>query len=136
MSEAINSPRRQPKPAMGRAFIHRWLPAVLLSFAFSDCGAATLPSADAAGSRDHEQLRRYEGAVILSYAQSTFEEFSLPLSALAEVPGESDANWSGLRISPPKGSGSDSSTSGDMEKPTSEDSDCRCEASLVTVTLA
>jgi len=91
MSEAINSPRRPPKAAMGRAFIHRWLPAVLLSFAFSDCGAATLPSADAAGSRDHEQLRRYEGAVILSYAQSTFEEFSLPLSALAEVPGESDA---------------------------------------------
>src|ERR1017187_3058718 len=51
-------------------------------------------------------------------------------------PGESAANSSGLRISPPKGSGSESSTWGNMENPTSEDSDSRCEASLVTVTVA
>ena len=50
-------------------------------------------------------------------------------------PGESAANWSGLRISPPNGSGSDSSTSGVIVKPASEDSDSRCEASLVTVTV-
>jgi len=50
-------------------------------------------------------------------------------------PGESAANSRGLRISPPKGRGSDSSTAGAMEKPRSEDSDSRCEASLVTVTV-
>jgi outer membrane protein OmpA-like peptidoglycan-associated protein len=91
MSEAPISTQRSPMSALPRVFIRRGLPAVLLAFASSVCGAATLASADAAGSRDHEQLRRYEGSVILSYAQSAFDEFALPLSALVEVPGESDA---------------------------------------------
>jgi outer membrane protein OmpA-like peptidoglycan-associated protein len=73
------------------ASLCRWLPAALLAFVFHVCGAASLPTADAAGSRDHEHLRRYEGAVILSYSQVAFDEFALPLSALVEVPGESDA---------------------------------------------
>src|ERR1700677_1683533 len=51
-------------------------------------------------------------------------------------PGESAANSSGLRISPPKGRGSDSSTWGDIVKPTSEDSDSRWDASLFTLTVA
>lgn len=55
------------------------------------CLAATLPSSDAAGSRDHEHLRRFEGSVVLSYSQSSFEEFALPLAPLVLVPGESDA---------------------------------------------
>src|ERR1035441_6310271 len=58
------------------------------------------------------------------------------LVMLPANPGESAANSSGLRISPPNGSGSDSNTGGDIVKPTSEDSDSRCEASLVTVTVA
>jgi outer membrane protein OmpA-like peptidoglycan-associated protein len=69
----------------------RWLPALLLFFACGACAAAALPATDAAGSRDHEHLRRFEGSVILSYSQSAFEEFALPLSPLVEVPGESDA---------------------------------------------
>ena len=88
MSEAFVSRRAH---AMRRTRFLRGLPAVLLAFVSSVCEPATLPSADAAGSRDHEHLRRYEGSVILSYSQSAFEEFSLPLSALVEVPGESDA---------------------------------------------
>jgi OmpA-OmpF porin, OOP family len=91
MSRAPVAISRLPASAPRRASFHRWLPAVLLSFCCGVCGAATLPTADAAGSRDHEHLRRYEGSVILSYAQSAFEEFALPLSALVEVPGESDA---------------------------------------------
>jgi outer membrane protein OmpA-like peptidoglycan-associated protein len=67
------------------------LPALLLLAAWGTCGAATLPSADATGSRDHEQLRRYDGSVILSYSQSAFEEFALPLAPLVEAVGESDA---------------------------------------------
>jgi outer membrane protein OmpA-like peptidoglycan-associated protein len=91
MFEAEIFTRRPSAPALRRAFIHRWLPAVLLAFASGVCGSATLPTADAAGSSDHPHLRRYEGSVILSYAQSAFDEFALPLSALVEVPGESDA---------------------------------------------
>jgi outer membrane protein OmpA-like peptidoglycan-associated protein len=68
-----------------------WLPVVLLWFASGLCAATALPVADAAGSRDHEHLRRFEGSLILSYSQSAFDEFALPLSPLAEVPGESDA---------------------------------------------
>ena len=63
----------------------------LLWLAAWPCLAAVLPSSDAAGSRDHEHLRRFEGSVVLSYAQSAFEEFALPLAQLVHVPGESDA---------------------------------------------
>ena len=88
MSKAFVSMRPR---AMRRMRFPRWLPAALLALASSVCEPSTLPSADAAGSRDHEHLRRYEGSVILSYSQSAFDEFALPLSALVEVPGESDA---------------------------------------------
>jgi len=91
MSHASIYTQRPPMSAQRRAFVHRWLPAALLAFVFHVCGAASLPTADAAGSRDHQNLRRYEGSVILAYAQSAFEEFALPLSALVEVPGEIDA---------------------------------------------
>jgi outer membrane protein OmpA-like peptidoglycan-associated protein len=73
---------RRPRP---------WCAATLWFAASACCQAAALPAADAAGSRDHEHLRRYEGSVILSYSQSEFEEFALPLAALVHVPGESDA---------------------------------------------
>ena len=91
MSEALFFTLRPRVATLRRALFDRWLPAALLASASSVCSAAALPAADAAGSRDHEHLRRYEGSVILSYAQSAFEEFALPLSALVEVPGESDA---------------------------------------------
>lgn len=69
----------------------RWMAVVLLSLASGLCAAVALPVADAAGSRDHEHLRRFEGSLILSYSQLAFDEFALPLSSLVEVPGESDA---------------------------------------------
>src|ERR1044072_5871637 len=54
---------------------------LLLAAAAKVCAmAATLPSADAIGSRDHAELKRYEGAVILSYSQQGFAEFALPLA--------------------------------------------------------
>jgi OmpA-OmpF porin, OOP family len=90
MSDASVSTPRSAESAR-RAWPIRWLPAVLLACVPGVCSAAVLPTADAAGSRDHEHLRRYEGSVILSYSQSAFDEFALPLSALVEVPGESDA---------------------------------------------
>ena len=91
MSHAPIRSRRLPAPARRRAFVGRWLTAVLTAFVSGFCSAATLPTADAAGSRDHPGLRRYEGSVIVTYAQSAFDELALPLSALVEVPGESDA---------------------------------------------
>ena len=69
----------------------------LLWLAAWPCLAAVLPSSDAAGSRDHEHLRRFEGSVVLSYAQSAFEEFALPLAQLVHVPGESDAKNNAIR---------------------------------------
>jgi OOP family OmpA-OmpF porin len=84
--------RPPPPPAARAARGARPCWTVLLWLAgCASCGAATLPSADAAGSRDHERLRRYEGSVILSYSRSAFEAFSLPLATLVQVPGESDA---------------------------------------------
>lgn len=84
-------PARSPSAVRAFARARPWWAATLWLAASACCQAASLPAADAAGSRDHEHLRRYEGAVILSYAQSAFDEFSLPLSALVHVPGESDA---------------------------------------------
>lgn len=85
-------PSPQPLAAIRTARTAQPFRAVLLWLAgCASCAAATLPAADAAGSRDHEHLRRYEGSVILSYSQSAFEEFALPLAALVHVPGEGDA---------------------------------------------
>jgi len=65
---------------------------LLLAAAVQVCAvAATLPKADTIGSRDHAQLKRYEGAVILSYSQQGFAEFALPLASLQAVPGRRDA---------------------------------------------
>jgi len=86
----VSTPHAHAAPPRVASF-YRWLPAALLACVFHVCGAASLPTADAAGSRDHEHLRRYEGSVILSYAQVAFDEFALPLAALVAVPGETDA---------------------------------------------
>lgn len=83
-------PSRPDPSARRRRTFSRRFAALLFSVACGACNAA-LPSADAAGSRDHEHLRRYEGAVILSYAHSAYDAFALPLAALQAVPGESDA---------------------------------------------
>ena len=49
------------------------------SEAFAD---ATLPSADAEGSKDSSLLKRYEGSFILSYEKFAFTDFTVPLSPL------------------------------------------------------
>jgi outer membrane protein OmpA-like peptidoglycan-associated protein len=88
------APACTPEPGSSfprRAWTCCWLTVVLPWFASGLCAATALPVADAAGSRDHEHLRRFEGSLILSYSQSVFDEFALPLSPLVEVPGESDA---------------------------------------------
>ncbi|MBN8480181.1 MAG: DUF4892 domain-containing protein [Xanthomonadales bacterium] len=74
------------------ARIAQWMWPVLLCLAAClPALAAVLPSADAAGSRDHEHLRRFDGSVVLSYSQAAYEAFALPLSPLVHVPGETDA---------------------------------------------
>lgn len=69
----------------------RWLAVLLGLVACACCQAAALPASDAPGSRDHEYLRRYDGSVILSHSQSSFDAFALPLAPLVEAVGESDA---------------------------------------------
>jgi len=47
-----------------------------------------MPTADKAGSADPDGLKRYEGAVILSYTHKSFDEQVFPLSPLEEVKPE------------------------------------------------
>ena len=51
---------------------------------------AAPPTADLKGSKDSPLLKRYEGAYIVSFEQKRFAEFTLPLSALEEVPDKRD----------------------------------------------
>jgi outer membrane protein OmpA-like peptidoglycan-associated protein len=47
-----------------------------------------LPSSDVTGSADSPLIKRYEGAIILSYEKKRFAEMSFPLSKLEMVPGK------------------------------------------------
>ena len=49
-------------------------------------GDATIPTADRKGSKDSPLLKRYDGSLIVAYEHKAFAEFTLPLSALTEVP--------------------------------------------------
>lgn len=52
---------------------------------------ATIPTQDIPNARDNPLLRRYDGSFIVDYAQTAFDEFELPTSALKEVPDRTDA---------------------------------------------
>ena len=51
---------------------------------------AASPTVDRKGAKDNPLLKRYEGAFIVGYEQMRFAEFTLPLSALEEVPDKRD----------------------------------------------
>jgi OmpA-OmpF porin, OOP family len=63
-------------------------PAVAFAFA----AMKTPPTADIAGAKDSSLLKRYAGAVIVSYQQQAFGELALPMSRLEPVPGKTDAH--------------------------------------------
>ncbi len=48
--------------------------------------AVAIPTADRKGSRDNPLLKRYEGSLIVAYEHKKFDEFTLPLSKLEQVP--------------------------------------------------
>ncbi len=52
---------------------------------------ATQPTADAPGSRDLPNLKRYEGSFIVNYEQKAFDVIRLPLSPLLPVPDKRDS---------------------------------------------
>ena len=49
---------------------------------------ATIPSADRKGAKDNPLLKRYEGSWIVAYEHKSFDEFSLPVSKLEQLPGD------------------------------------------------
>jgi len=64
---------------------------LMLSMTAANGFAATpVPTADLQGSRDNALIGRFQGALIVSYDQIGFDEFTLPLSLLEEVEGKRD----------------------------------------------
>ena len=61
----------------------------VVSLAFSN---ATIPSEDVKGSKDSPILKRYEGSLIVAYDYKAFDEFTMPLSKLVEIPGKRDSH--------------------------------------------
>ena len=55
---------------------------------FLQLPVATIPKADRKASKDSPLLKRYEGSFIVAYEHKSFEELTLPLSRLEEVPGK------------------------------------------------
>ncbi len=60
----------------------------------TSAGAAVtpVPTADVAGARDPAYLGRFAGSKALTYSAVDFDSLTLPLSALAAVPGKTDDN--------------------------------------------
>lgn len=54
--------------------------------------AVAIPTADRKGSRDNPLLKRYEGSLIVAYEHKKFDEFTLPLSKLEQVPEKRDGH--------------------------------------------
>jgi OOP family OmpA-OmpF porin len=58
---------------------------------------AVIPKTDKKGSKDSPLLKRYEGSVIVAYESKAFDELTLPLSPLEEVPDKTTRQNNKLR---------------------------------------
>ncbi len=74
---------------MARLALTLWIAVAASGVLMAD---ATIPTADKKGSKDNPLLKRYEGSFIVAYEHKSFDDFTLPLSRLEEVPNKTDTH--------------------------------------------